>query len=112
MLLKKHGGKLACSCCSNTVDSLRGKRVVLFSYGSGLAASMFSLRFTDDRSPDSPLQHLVSSLSDLQSRLDSRHKVAPEDFDKCMKLREQTHHLGELVWQHMKIVNRQWEIFV
>ena len=85
-------------CClsSNTVESLRGKRVVLFSYGSGLASSMFSMRFTDDRSPDSPLEHLVSSLSDLQNRLESRHKVVPQDFDKCMKLREQTHHLGKL----------------
>jgi hydroxymethylglutaryl-CoA synthase len=71
--------------------------MVLFSYGSGLASAMFSVRFTDDRSPDSPLERLVSSLSDLQAWLDSRHKVSPQDFDKIMKLREETHHLGLLL---------------
>ncbi|KAK7100645.1 hydroxymethylglutaryl-CoA synthase 1-like [Littorina saxatilis] len=87
-------GGLASYIADNTVESLRGKRVVLFSYGSGLAASMYSLRFADDRTPDSPLEQLVSSLSDLQARLESRQKVVPQDFDKCMKLREETHHLA------------------
>lgn len=87
-------GGLASYIADNTVDSLRGKRVVLFSYGSGLAACMFSLRVTEDRAPDSALDRLVSSLADLQGRLDGRQKVAPCDFDKCMKLREETHHLA------------------
>ncbi|XP_076462936.1 hydroxymethylglutaryl-CoA synthase 1-like [Babylonia areolata] len=87
-------GGLASYIADNTVESLRGKRIVLFSYGSGLAASMFSIRVSEDRSPDSPLERLVSSLCDLQNRLDGREKVAPVDFDKCMKLREETHHLA------------------
>ncbi|KAL8586748.1 Hydroxymethylglutaryl-CoA synthase, cytoplasmic [Nucella lapillus] len=87
-------GGLASYIASNTADSLRGRRIVLFSYGSGLAASMFSLRVTQDRTQDSALDRLVASLSDLQARLDRREKVAPSDFDKCMKLREETHHLA------------------
>ena len=79
---------------SNTVESICGKRIVMFSYGSGLAACMFSLRVVEDRTPDSALERLVSSLRDLQERLDSRHKVSPSDFDQCMKLRQETHHLG------------------
>ncbi|KAK7482697.1 hypothetical protein BaRGS_00018290 [Batillaria attramentaria] len=87
-------GGLASYIACNTLESIAGKRVVLFSYGSGSASAMFSLRVTEDRSPGSALEKLVSSLSDLQQRLDSRQKVAPPDFDSCMKLREETHHLA------------------
>lgn len=37
---------------------------------------------------------MVSSLCDLQARLDSRKKVSPGVFAENMKLREETHHLG------------------
>lgn len=47
--------------------------------------------------PGSPLEKLVSSLSDLETRLDSRKCVPPEKFSEIMKLREDTHHLGEHV---------------
>lgn len=69
---------------------------MLFSYGSGLASAMFSLRVTEHKAPGSALERLVLSLNNLQQRLDSRMKVPPEEFDNCMKLREQTHHLGKL----------------
>lgn len=69
---------------------------MLFSYGSGLAASMFSVRFSDDTSPDSPLTKLAASLSDLTDRLDSRAKVEPSVFSEALKLREDTHHLGKI----------------
>lgn len=36
----------------------------------------------------------MSSLSDLNVRLDSRRKVLPAVFSENMKLREETHHLG------------------
>lgn len=42
----------------------------------------------------SGLDKLVSSLSDLNLRLDSRKKVLPAVFSENMKLREETHHLG------------------
>lgn len=42
----------------------------------------------------SGLEKLVSSLSDLKARLDSRQKVSPAAFSENMKLREETHHLG------------------
>ena len=80
---------------SNSVESLAGKRVALFSYGSGLAATMFSLRISQDVGPDSALTHLVASLKDLHQRLDSRLKVAPSEFAEAMKLRQDTHHKGK-----------------
>ncbi|CAG5125224.1 unnamed protein product [Candidula unifasciata] len=87
-------GGLCSFVSGHTTDSILGKRVVLFSYGSGLASSMFSLKFSDSLTVRSSLDRLVSSLSNLKERLDSRQCVPPEDFDKIMKLREQTHHLA------------------
>lgn len=46
--------------------------------------------------PGSALDKLVSSISDLRQRLDSRRKVSPAVFSENMKLREETHHLGRL----------------
>ncbi|XP_063873560.1 hydroxymethylglutaryl-CoA synthase 1-like [Scylla paramamosain] len=85
-------GGLASFISGNSVENLAGKRVALFSYGSGLAATMFSLRITQDVGPDSPLTHFVTSLQDLQQRLDARYKVSPPEFAETMKLRQDTHH--------------------
>uniref|UniRef100_A0A0B7AGV3 Hydroxymethylglutaryl-CoA synthase n=1 Tax=Arion vulgaris TaxID=1028688 RepID=A0A0B7AGV3_9EUPU len=87
-------GGLCSYICGLTTASIAGKRVVFFSYGSGLASSMFSMKFTDSNAPGSQLDRLVNSLSDLKHRLESRQCVPPEEFDKIMKLREQTHHLA------------------
>lgn len=83
---------------SNSVESLAGRRVALFSYGSGLAATMFSLRVSQDVGPDSLLSQLVASLEDLQQRLDLRLKVSPSEFADAMKLREDTHHKGKYIF--------------
>lgn len=61
--------------------TLSGKRVGIFSYGSGLASSMFSLKVVGDTSD------MVSKL-ELHSRLDGRRTVAPEVYDEvrnCFK---------------------------
>jgi len=89
-----YGGLASLINSYQTAEVCAGKRIVLFSYGSGLASSMFSLRASTDVSPDSPLQRLVGSLVDLKTRLDSRQKVEPQVFEKTMKLREDTHHLA------------------
>jgi len=67
---------------------------VLFSYGSGLASSMYMLRVASDHSTGSVLDRLLNTVSDVRERLDSRMKVEPNDFAKMMKLREDTHHCG------------------
>ncbi|XP_050714240.1 hydroxymethylglutaryl-CoA synthase 1-like isoform X2 [Eriocheir sinensis] len=85
-------GGLASFISCNSLESLAGRRVVLFSYGSGLAATMFSLRISQDVGPDSSLTQLVASLENLQQRLDLRLKVSPSEFADAMKLREDTHH--------------------
>ena len=76
------------------MEELAGKRLVLFSYGSGLASTMFSIRVTDDTSPASPLHQIMENLSDIPAKLEQRAKRAPAEFDKTMKLREDTHNSG------------------
>ena len=79
---------------SQSAQQLAGTRMVLFSYGSGLASSMFSLRASQDASPGSRLETLVSSVANVKERLDARFKTEPAKFEEIMKLREETHHLG------------------
>ena len=85
-------GSLYASLCSLLseipVDQLLGKRIGLFSYGSGLASSMFSLRVAGS------VQPLTDKLN-LKERLNSRRAVDPADFDKIMALREETHNLKD-----------------
>jgi hydroxymethylglutaryl-CoA synthase len=59
-------------CVAN--DALQGKRIALFSYGSGLAASFFSLRV---QGSVEEIAHVV----DIQNRLTVRRQVPPETYD-------------------------------
>jgi hydroxymethylglutaryl-CoA synthase len=60
------------------------KRIGLFSYGSGLAASMFSAKIVGD------VSEMVEKL-DLKNRLDSRTVLEPQAYDDMCKLREHAH---------------------
>lgn len=68
-------GALASLLCGSGGDSnaLVGKRVGVYSYGGGLAASFFSLRIR------APVESIVTNL-DLQRRLDSRVGVSVEEY--------------------------------
>jgi hydroxymethylglutaryl-CoA synthase len=76
--------------CSKTPGELIGKRVVMFSYGSGLASCMYSLKVAD--SPQ--LSQLTQTLIDIPKTLAARKTIPPADFEATMKLREETHHLA------------------
>lgn len=65
-------------------EQLEGKRVAMFSYGSGCAASMYSFRVRKDTS-------LMAKTLDLAARLERREKVSPVAFEQVMELREKTH---------------------
>ncbi|KAJ2718477.1 3-hydroxy-3-methylglutaryl coenzyme A synthase [Coemansia sp. Benny D115] len=69
-------------------DQLNGKRVAMFSYGSGCAASMYSFRVRGDTSA-------IASSINLAARLDSRTKVSPADFEAIMELREKSHNVKD-----------------
>ena len=60
-------------------EQLQGKRVGIFSYGSGLASSLFSLQVKGDVSG-------IAEKLDLQQRLDTRRTVPPETYDEVYLL--------------------------
>eukprot|EP01121_Diplochlamys_sp_Union-15-3_P013148 TRINITY_DN4045_c0_g1_i1.p1 TRINITY_DN4045_c0_g1~~TRINITY_DN4045_c0_g1_i1.p1 ORF type:complete len:471 (-),score=68.09 TRINITY_DN4045_c0_g1_i1:119-1480(-) len=70
------------SLISFAEDDLIGKRIVLFSYGSGLTASMFSFIVRDS------VKHFAEKVN-LAGKLSSRIFVKPSDFVKTLELREE-----------------------
>nr|KAF6489640.1 3-hydroxy-3-methylglutaryl-CoA synthase 1 [Molossus molossus] len=64
-----------------------------------LAATLYSLKVTQDATPGSALDKITASLCDLKSRLDSRTCMTPAAFAESMKLREDTHHLVNYIPQ-------------
>ncbi|ORZ23187.1 hydroxymethylglutaryl-CoA synthase, partial [Absidia repens] len=65
-------------------DVLQNKRVLLYSYGSGLAASMVSFRI------NAPTDKIKNTLN-LRERLAARTFSKPQEFADAMKIRENTH---------------------
>lgn len=86
-------GCLASLLGSVPTDDLAGVRVLMFSYGSGLAASMYALRAVNDVDR---LSELTGPLVALAQRLDARRRVSPEAFDAAMARRESRLHMAPL----------------
>ncbi|TPX40755.1 hydroxymethylglutaryl-CoA synthase [Synchytrium endobioticum] len=80
-----YGGLVSLISETPNVDLL-GKRVIMFSYGSGLASSMFSFKVVGDTSS------MASNLR-VKARLASRTICPPATYDEVMNLREHTHNL-------------------
>ncbi|KAM5469162.1 3-hydroxy-3-methylglutaryl coenzyme A synthase [Microsporum audouinii] len=73
------------SLLSNVKNTeLLGRRIGFFSYGSGLASSMFSLRVKGDT--DETVKKL-----DLIQRLEGRQAKSPEFYDEMCRLREKAY---------------------
>jgi len=85
-----YGGLISLLVNKDTT-SLLGKRIGMFSYGSGLASTMFSLQISDEFDIVEPL---ISGIKDVAHRLDSRKCVSPEEFSAILKSKEETHHLA------------------
>ncbi|KAF1352279.1 erg13, 3-hydroxy-3-methylglutaryl-CoA (HMG-CoA) synthase [Delphinella strobiligena] len=65
-------------------EDLQGKRVGIFSYGSGLASTFFSLKVRGSTEE-------MAKKVDLHNRLEARRVVAPEVYDEMCNLREHAH---------------------
>ncbi|KAJ9199160.1 hypothetical protein DTO164E3_4864 [Paecilomyces variotii] len=65
-------------------DPSQPKRIAFFSYGSGLASSMFSAKIVGDIST-------IAQKLDLHNRLNSRRTVPPQTYDDMCLLREHAH---------------------
>jgi len=77
-----YGGLL--SLIYSKAENLPGKRLLMFSYGSGLAASMFSFKV------ESPVTHIKQKLN-LVERLNARVAITPEKFTETLFDREKNY---------------------
>ncbi|KAF4533417.1 hypothetical protein B566_EDAN013281 [Ephemera danica] len=87
-------GGLVSLLISKRPEELLGSKVALFSYGSGLASSMYSLSITQDINA---LKKIVDNLAHVKPTLEARHKVSPEQFSQTLDLREKNHHKAPYV---------------
>lgn len=69
--------------CNQDID-LSNKKILMFSYGSGCAASMFTIRVKED-------YNIIRFTSDYTERLNNRIKKTPEEYENCLAERE-THY--------------------
>ncbi|KID89336.1 hydroxymethylglutaryl-CoA synthase, partial [Metarhizium majus ARSEF 297] len=67
-----------------------GKRIGLFSYGSGIASTLFAIKVTGG------LSQMVQKI-DLMRRLDQRHIATPDEFDAACALREKAYGAKDFV---------------
>ena len=70
------------SLITNKADELQGKRILMFSYGSGLAATLFSIRVEGDVRP-------IKQITQVQARLESRQSITPIEFEQNLTKREE-----------------------
>jgi len=70
------------SLLSFTEEDLVGKRLLLFSYGSGLSASVFSFKVKASVKP-------IVEKADIKTKLENLRYIDPKDFNKAMTLREE-----------------------
>ncbi|CAI9772514.1 unnamed protein product [Fraxinus pennsylvanica] len=74
------------SLLHNKNSTLAGQRVILFSYGSGLSATIFSLRLNEGQHPFSLSN--IKTVMNVSEKLKSRNEFPPEKFVETMKLME------------------------
>ncbi|ROW08478.1 hypothetical protein VMCG_03022 [Cytospora schulzeri] len=77
-------GGLASLLSHVSSSDLDGKRIGLFSYGSGLAASFCSFKVVGSTEQ-------MSKVLNIPARLEARRKVAPETYDAMCNLRKKAH---------------------
>lgn len=74
------------SVVHNKCNELDGRRIVMFSYGSGLTSSMFSFKLHEGQHPFSLSN--ITSIMNITAKLGARHVFSPEQFVENMKLME------------------------
>jgi 3-hydroxy-3-methylglutaryl CoA synthase len=76
---------LDASAYQDILDLLQaGKRVILFSYGSGLTATMFSLQLHEGQQPFSLSN--IATVMNVPTKLKSRHEVILNIFLERLKI--------------------------
>jgi hydroxymethylglutaryl-CoA synthase len=71
------------------VSKLNGRHIGVFSYGSGLASTMYSISVTSD---SEKLQKLLNNISYIKPLLEQRIKISPQEFTELMDTRVHNSH--------------------
>ncbi|KAG8468027.1 hypothetical protein KFE25_007079 [Diacronema lutheri] len=81
------------SLVHNVRSALEGKRVFMFSYGSGSVATAFAIYPRAPSAAQNPAFtcQAIAETIDLQNRLSSRAEMSPAEFTAALLLRETTH---------------------
>ncbi|CAG0917932.1 unnamed protein product [Notodromas monacha] len=102
-LVSSHVGNMytaslyACLCSlilHQKSSDLAGKRLGMFSYGSGLVASMFALRATENVAA---IEKMAKILSHVPRRLETRIQRSAEFFHEALDYRDKTAHQGSFI---------------
>ena len=72
---------------SKPIEHLANKPILLFSYGSGSAASMFSARINSDTQA---IEKLIAGIRDVREKLQERLKITPEEFTAHLEHKKKT----------------------
>lgn len=88
-------GGLVSILVNKPLQELAGSKIVLFSYGSGLASSMFSITVSKDSNENSPLAKLVNKLQYVKVLLAQREKISPEKFTATLEIRAKNSHSAQ-----------------
>lgn len=73
-------------------ENLPGKKIGVFSYGSGLASSMFSIKIVDNE-----LSIMIKNLQKSLDNLEKRIRVTPEKFTEVLEIRQKSLHQAPYV---------------
>lgn len=79
---------------SISANELVNKKIGIFSYGSGLASSLYSVTTTSDVNA---LRKVTDNLIHLKQKLEKREKVSPQEFTHLMEVRELNNHKAPYV---------------
>ena len=77
---------------SKPIEALAGNKVGVFSYGSGLASSMYSLSVSNDISEGSELRKIIKNLEYVKTQLEARQRLSPEEYTRILDVREKNCH--------------------
>ncbi|KAH8103961.1 hydroxymethylglutaryl-CoA synthase [Cristinia sonorae] len=83
-------GGLASLIASVEPSELKGKRISMFAFGSGLASSFYTIKVKGDTTE-------IKEKMDLVNRLDSMKVVPCQEYVDSLKLREKNHNAGSYV---------------
>lgn len=85
-------GCLASHLISKSVQELKNTRLCLFSYGSGLASSMFSIMISENTNQRFSLENILTNLNKQRNKLiENRIEIDPVLYDKFLKQNELIH---------------------